>query len=67
MVIDGENHPMGSGDLVFIPAQRTHHAVNTGPGTLTLLWSVPSRWADVPGVADAFRAWPAVEPGSSWT
>ncbi len=44
MYIDGENAPVKSGDIVYIPPFATQHITNTGDQTLVFLCIVDPAW-----------------------
>ncbi len=64
IVVDDQSQEMGTGDVVFIPQDRTHYAINTGQEPLHLLWTLPRGWSAVTGVNDSFADWRRVDPTS---
>jgi mannose-6-phosphate isomerase-like protein (cupin superfamily) len=64
--LEGVEHRMAAGDVVFVPKGHEHSVSNDGDEVLSLFWAIGAGWSTLPEIRDELATWPEISPDNNW-
>ena len=64
--LEGVEHRMEAGDVVFVPMGHEHSVSNDGDEVLSLFWAIGAGWSTIPEIRDELSTWPEIPVDDSW-